>query len=168
VRLWRWIGVVRHRRGEISADRANGAGKTLLTDDRGLPADSGKVLLEESARKVPRARHTQLGIARRSRNRLFTEMPAGDVVVGRTPGHKTSVLGALLAAASHKEEREAVDRAMALLEFVGIGDRARRRQKPSTATSAAWRSRRACTERSCCASTSPRRLQPAEKEDSWG
>jgi branched-chain amino acid transport system ATP-binding protein len=77
--------------------------------------------------KAARHKITQLGIARTFQNiRLFSEMTAlENVVVGADARHKTSVVGALLRLPRHhQEEREAVDRAMALLEFVGIADRA--------------------------------------------
>jgi ABC-type branched-subunit amino acid transport system ATPase component len=88
----------------------------------------GEVRLE-GKRLGRRKRHqiTRLGIARTFQNiRLFGEMTAlENVVVGADARHKTSVVGALLRLPRHqREEREAVERAMALLEFVGIADRA--------------------------------------------
>jgi branched-chain amino acid transport system ATP-binding protein len=89
---------------------------------------SGQVLLENQ-RLGKRKKHqiTQLGIARTFQNiRLFGEMTAlENVVVGTDARHRTSVVGALIRSPRHqREEREAVDRASALLEFVGIADRA--------------------------------------------
>jgi ABC-type branched-subunit amino acid transport system ATPase component len=89
---------------------------------------SGDVLLEgTSIAGRPRYRITAMGVARTFQNiRLFGEMTAlENVVVGADARHKTSVVGALLRLPRHgREEREATDRAMALLEFVGIADRA--------------------------------------------
>ena len=48
-----------------------------------------------------------------------------NVVVGTDARHRTSVPGALFRVPRHRhEERDAIDRGMALLEFVGIGARA--------------------------------------------
>lgn len=48
-----------------------------------------------------------------------------NVCVGTDARHKTSVFGGILRTPRHyREERDAVDRGMALLEFVGIGPRA--------------------------------------------
>ena len=48
-----------------------------------------------------------------------------NVVVGTDARHKTSVPGAIFRTPRHRhEERDAIDRGMALLEFVGIGGRA--------------------------------------------
>jgi branched-chain amino acid transport system ATP-binding protein len=75
---------------------------------------------------------TRMGVARTFQNiRLFDEMTAlENVVVGTDARHRTSVLGALCRLPRHwREEREGVERAMALLEFVGIADRAADRAK---------------------------------------
>ncbi len=87
---------------------------------------SGQVFLEGQpiGGKV-RHRITQLGLARTFQNiRLFGEMTAlENVVVGLDARHRTSVIGALLRLPRHnREERTAITRAMALLEFVGIAD----------------------------------------------
>lgn len=119
------------RRGEIlGLIGPNGAGKTTCFNAMTgvYRPSSGKVLLEDSP-LGRRKRHqiTQLGIARTFQNiRLFGEMTAlENVVVGTDARHRTSVPGALLRAPRHhREEAEAVERAMALLEFVGIADRA--------------------------------------------
>ncbi|GLY67632.1 ABC transporter ATP-binding protein [Amycolatopsis taiwanensis] len=119
------------RRGEIlGLIGPNGAGKTTCFNAMTgvYRPTSGQVLMED--RPLARAsRHkiTQVGIARTFQNiRLFAEMTAlENVVVGADARHRTSVLGSLLRLPRHqREEREAVERAMALLEFVGIADRA--------------------------------------------
>ncbi|AXB43666.1 ABC transporter ATP-binding protein [Amycolatopsis albispora] len=119
------------KRGEIlGLIGPNGAGKTTCFNAMTgvYRPTSGQVLLEDKPLgKVSKHGITQLGIARTFQNiRLFGEMTAlENVVVGTDARHRTSVLGALLRLPRHfKEEREAVDRAMALLEFVGIADRA--------------------------------------------
>jgi ABC-type branched-subunit amino acid transport system ATPase component len=76
-----------------------------------------------------RKRHqiTRLGIARTFQNiRLFPEMTAlENVQVGADAKHRTSVVGALLRLPRHfREEREGREKAIALLELVGIADRA--------------------------------------------
>ena len=119
------------KRGEIlGLIGPNGAGKTTCfnTMTGVYRPTSGQVLLE-AQRLGKRKKHqiTQLGIARTFQNiRLFGEMTAlENVVVGTDARHKTSVVGALIRSPRHqREEREAVDRASALLEFVGIADRA--------------------------------------------
>ena len=119
------------KRGEIlGLIGPNGAGKTTCFNAMTgvYRPTSGQVLLED--RPLGRAkRHqiTKLGIARTFQNiRLFGEMTAlENVVVGADARHKTSVIGALLRLPRHsREEREAIERAMALLEFMGIADRA--------------------------------------------
>jgi ABC-type branched-subunit amino acid transport system ATPase component len=119
------------KRGEIlGLIGPNGAGKTTCFNAMTgvYRPTSGQVLLE-GQRLGKRKKHqiTQLGIARTFQNiRLFGEMTAlENVVVGTDARHKTSVVGALIRSPRHqREEREAVDRASALLEFVGIADRA--------------------------------------------
>ncbi|GAA5157149.1 MULTISPECIES: ABC transporter ATP-binding protein [Amycolatopsis] len=119
------------RRGEIlGLIGPNGAGKTTCFNAMTgvYRPTSGQVLLEgKPLGKSSRHRITQLGIARTFQNiRLFGEMTAlENVVVGADARAKTSVVGALLRLPRHHhEEQQAVDRAMALLEFVGIADRA--------------------------------------------
>ncbi|GHF50844.1 branched-chain amino acid transport system ATP-binding protein [Amycolatopsis bartoniae] len=119
------------RRGEIlGLIGPNGAGKTTCFNVMTgvYRPTSGRVLLEDKPLgKSSRHRITQLGIARTFQNiRLFDEMTAlENVVVGADARAKTSVLGALLRLPRHHhEERQSVERAMALLEFVGIADRA--------------------------------------------
>ena len=119
------------RRGEIlGLIGPNGAGKTTCFNAlTGVyRPSSGRVLLEgRSLGRRQRYQITQMGIARTFQNiRLFGEMTAlENVVVGADARHATSVIGALLRLPRHvREEKEAVERAMALLEFVGIADRA--------------------------------------------
>ncbi|GAA3831429.1 MULTISPECIES: ABC transporter ATP-binding protein [Amycolatopsis] len=119
------------RRGEIlGLIGPNGAGKTTCFNAMTgvYRPTSGQVLLEDKPLgKATRHQITQRGIARTFQNiRLFGEMTAlENVVVGTDARHKTSVLGALLRLPRHhQEEKTAVERAMALLEFVGIADRA--------------------------------------------
>jgi branched-chain amino acid transport system ATP-binding protein len=119
------------RRGEIlGLIGPNGAGKTTCFNAMtGVYRPSGGKVLLEDRPLSRRKRHqiTRLGIARTFQNiRLFGEMTAlENVVVGTDARHRTSVLGALLRGPRHRrEEAQAVERAMALLEFVGIADRA--------------------------------------------
>ncbi|MFD4194968.1 MULTISPECIES: ABC transporter ATP-binding protein [Amycolatopsis] len=119
------------RRGEIlGLIGPNGAGKTTCFNAMTgvYRPTSGQVLLEDKPLgKANRHQITQRGIARTFQNiRLFGEMTAlENVVVGTDARHKTSVVGALLRLPRHhREEKTAVERAMALLEFVGIADRA--------------------------------------------
>ncbi|WP_433788261.1 ABC transporter ATP-binding protein [Actinomycetospora sp. CA-101289] len=119
------------RRGEIlGLIGPNGAGKTtcfnIMTGV--YRPTSGDIRLEgASLARMKRYKIIQAGVARTFQNiRLFGAMTAlENVVVGTDARHRTSVPGALLRLPRHRrEEREAVDRAMALLEFVGIADRA--------------------------------------------
>jgi branched-chain amino acid transport system ATP-binding protein len=116
------------RRGEIlGLIGPNGAGKTTAFNAMTgvYRPSSGQVLLD-GVSLVGKVRHriTRLGLARTFQNiRLFGEMTAlENVVVGLDARHKTSVVGALLRLPRHwREERTAVERAQALLDFVGIG-----------------------------------------------
>lgn len=130
------------RRGEIlGLIGPNGAGKTtcfnaitgVYRPSSGAVYFDGKPLTEASTRRFARKRTTtrnaitRLGIARTFQNiRLFGEMTAlENVVVGTDARHRTSVPGAVLRTARHRrEEHDAIERGMALLEFVGIGPRA--------------------------------------------
>jgi branched-chain amino acid transport system ATP-binding protein len=119
------------KRGEIlGLIGPNGAGKTTCFNAMTgvYKPTSGEVLLEgQSIGGKVRHRITRLGLARTFQNiRLFGEMTAlENVVVGLDARHKTSVIGALLRLPRHgREERTAIVRAMALLEFVGIADEA--------------------------------------------
>ncbi len=117
------------KRGEIlGLIGPNGAGKTTCFNVMTgvYKPTSGQVLLEgQSIGGKLRHQITRLGLARTFQNiRLFGEMTAlENVVVGLDARHKTSVVGALLRLPRHRrEERTAIERGMALLEFVGIAD----------------------------------------------
>jgi len=78
-------------------------------------------------RRRPRNRITRLGIARTFQNiRLFNEMSAlENVLVGTDNHHRTSVPGAVLRLPRHRtEERTGRERALELLDLVGIAHRA--------------------------------------------
>ncbi len=78
------------------------------------------------ARRRSRSQITHLGIARTFQNiRLFNEMSAiENVLVGTDNHHRTSVPGAILRLPRHrKEEHTGRERALELLELVGIGSR---------------------------------------------
>jgi ABC-type branched-subunit amino acid transport system ATPase component len=119
------------KRGEIlGLIGPNGAGKTtcfnamtgVYRPTSGTVTFDGQVMA-----KLKRNQITRLGIARTFQNvRLFGEMTAlENVVVGTDARHKTSVPGATFRTPRHRhEERDAIDRGLALLEFVGIGARA--------------------------------------------
>ncbi|MCU1583982.1 MAG: branched-chain amino acid transporter ATP-binding protein [Microbacteriaceae bacterium] len=119
------------KRGEIlGLIGPNGAGKTTCFNAMTgvYKPTSGQVLLEgESLGGRQQHKITRLGLARTFQNiRLFGEMTAlENVVVGLDARHGTSVLGALLRVPRHRrEERTAIERGMALLEFVGIAENA--------------------------------------------
>jgi branched-chain amino acid transport system ATP-binding protein len=119
------------KRGEIlGLIGPNGAGKTTCFNAMTgvYRPTSGTVTFDNQVLgKLKRNEITRLGIARTFQNiRLFSEMTAlENVVVGTDARHKTSVPGALFRTPRHRhEERDAIDRGMALLEFVGIGNRA--------------------------------------------
>jgi branched-chain amino acid transport system ATP-binding protein len=117
------------KRGEIlGLIGPNGAGKTTCFNAMTgvYKPTSGDVLLEGKSLKGQKQHQiTRLGLARTFQNiRLFGEMSAlENVVVGLDARHRTSVPGALLRLPRHqREERTAIERGMALLEFVGIAD----------------------------------------------
>lgn len=119
------------RRGEIlGLIGPNGAGKTTCFNAMtGVYAPSSGSVTLDNENVLGRAQHsiTRLGIARTFQNiRLFGEMTAlENVVVGLDARHRTSAWGALLRSGRHRrEERESIERGMALLGFVGIADRA--------------------------------------------
>lgn len=124
------------RRGEIlGLIGPNGAGKTTCfnTMTGVYRPTSGEVRFDgRTLGKLKRNRITRAGIARTFQNiRLFNEMTAlENVVVGTDARHLTSVPGALFRSARHRlEEQDAVERGMALLEFVGVGRRATEKAK---------------------------------------
>lgn len=119
------------RRGEIlGLIGPNGAGKTTCFNAiTGVykPAGGSVHFDGQPLAKTKRNEITRMGIARTFQNvRLFGEMTAlENVVVGTDARHKTSVPGAVFRTARHRrEERDAIERGMALLEFVGIAPRA--------------------------------------------
>ena len=124
------------QRGEIlGLIGPNGAGKTTCFNAiTGVyPPSAGSVVFDGTT-LGRRKRHeiTQLGIARTFQNiRLWGEMTAlENVVVGTDARHRTSVPGALIRSPRHRrEEHDAVERAVALLEFVGIADRGEEKAK---------------------------------------
>jgi branched-chain amino acid transport system ATP-binding protein len=118
-------------RGEIlGLIGPNGAGKTTCFNAMTgvYKPTGGQVLLEGRVLNgVKQHKITRAGLARTFQNiRLFGEMTAlENVVVGLDARHKTSVIGALLRLPRHiREEKSAIERGMALLEFVGIADQA--------------------------------------------
>lgn len=105
----------------------NGAGKTtffnvltgLYTPDTGSFELAGKPYTPTAVHEVAKA-----GIARTFQNiRLFAEMTVlENVMVGRHVRTKSGLLGAVLRTSGFKAEEKAIaDRAMELLEYVGIG-----------------------------------------------
>ncbi|MEQ0565160.1 ABC transporter ATP-binding protein [Amycolatopsis sp. NEAU-NG30] len=166
------------RRGEIlGLIGPNGAGKTTCFNAMTgvYRPTSGEVRLEGKALgKTSRHGITQLGIARTFQNiRLFGEMTAlENVVVGTDARHKTSMIGALLRLPRHhREEKAAVEKAMALLEFVGIADRAADRAKnlPYGYQRRLEIARALATEpKLLCLDEPAAGFNPAEKEDLMG
>ena len=119
------------RRGEIlGLIGPNGAGKTTAFNAMTgvYRPSSGRVVFDGNPLvRVKRNEITRLGIARTFQNiRLFSDMTAlENVVVGTDARHRTSVPGAIFRSSRHRRaERDAIDRGMALLEYVGIGPRA--------------------------------------------
>jgi len=119
------------RRGEIlGLIGPNGAGKTTCFNAMTgvYKPTSGQVVLEgQVINGLKQHKITRLGLSRTFQNiRLFGEMTAlENVVVGLDARHRTSVGGALLRLPTHiREEKSAIGRGMALLEFVGIADHA--------------------------------------------
>jgi branched-chain amino acid transport system ATP-binding protein len=108
----------------------NGAGKTTCFNVMTgvYQPTSGQVNFEgKPLGKRKKYQITKLGIARTFQNiRLFPEMSAlENVMVGADARHKTSVVSALFRLPRHfKEEAQGRQRAMELLELVGIADRA--------------------------------------------
>ena len=128
--------------GEITAIIGpNGAGKTTVFNcltgfyqptvgPLRLEHASGERFLLERLEAYRIGRDAK--VARTFQNiRLWGEMTAlENVVVGTDAQHKTSVPGALVRSPRHRrEEREAIDRAVALLEFVGIAHRGEEKAK---------------------------------------
>jgi branched-chain amino acid transport system ATP-binding protein len=119
------------KRGEIlGLIGPNGAGKTTCFNAiTGVyRPSSGSVEFDGAPLgRIKRHQITRRGIARTFQNiRLWGEMSAlENVVVGTDARHKTSVPGAILRTPRHRrEEHDAIERAVALLKFVGIAHRA--------------------------------------------
>jgi branched-chain amino acid transport system ATP-binding protein len=124
------------KRGEIlGLIGPNGAGKTTCFNAiTGVyRPTSGSVFFDGAPLgKIKRHQITRRGIARTFQNiRLWGEMTAlENVVVGTDARHKTSVPGAVLRTPRHRrEEKSAIEKAAALLQFVGISKRADEKAK---------------------------------------
>jgi len=124
------------KRGEIlGLIGPNGAGKTTCFNAiTGVyRPSSGSVTFDgEPLGRIKRHQITRRGIARTFQNiRLWGEMTAlENVVVGTDARHRTSVPGALIRSPRHRrEERSAIEKAVALLQFVGISERAEEKAK---------------------------------------
>src|ERR1700740_2585586 len=124
------------RRGEIlGLIGPNGGGKTTCFNAiTGVyRPSSGSVIFDGAPLgRIKRHQITRRGIARTFQNiRLWGEMTAlENVVVGTDARHKTSVPGAILRSPRHRrEERDAIERAAALLHFVGIAHRGEEKAK---------------------------------------
>jgi branched-chain amino acid transport system ATP-binding protein len=124
------------KRGEIlGLIGPNGAGKTTCFNAiTGVyRPTSGTVTFDGAPLgKIKRHEITRRGIARTFQNiRLWGEMTAlENVVVGTDARHKTSVPGALVRTPRHRrEEKSAIEKAAALLQFVGISERADEKAK---------------------------------------
>ncbi|MEZ0359875.1 ABC transporter ATP-binding protein [Mycobacterium sp. SA01] len=124
------------KRGEIlGLIGPNGAGKTTCFNAiTGVyRPSSGSVTFDgQPLGRIKRHQITRRGIARTFQNiRLWGEMTAlENVVVGTDARHKTSVPGALVRTPRHRhEERSAIEKAAALLQFVGIAHRGEEKAK---------------------------------------
>jgi branched-chain amino acid transport system ATP-binding protein len=124
------------KRGEIlGLIGPNGAGKTTCFNAiTGVyRPTSGTVTLDgQRLGRLKRHQITRLGIARTFQNiRLWGEMTAlENVVVGTDARHRTSVPGALIRTPRHRrEEHTAIEKAAALLQFVGIAHRGEEKAK---------------------------------------
>ena len=117
--------------GEIAAlIGPNGAGKTTVFNVvTGVysPTEGHVEFNGESIVGKKRSEITRLGLARTFQNiRLFNEMSAlENVLVGADAHSKSSVPGALFGLPrKRREEREAHEKAMELMEFMGVAHRA--------------------------------------------
>jgi branched-chain amino acid transport system ATP-binding protein len=124
------------KRGEIlGLIGPNGAGKTTCFNAiTGVyRPSSGSVTFDGAPLgKIKRHQITRRGIARTFQNiRLWGEMTAlENVVVGTDARHHTSVPGALFRTSRHRrEEQSAIEKAAALLQFVGIAHRGEEKAK---------------------------------------
>jgi len=124
------------KRGEIlGLIGPNGAGKTTCFNAiTGVYRPTSGVVTFDGAPlgKIKRHEITRRGIARTFQNiRLWGEMTAlENVVVGTDARHLTSVPGALIRTPRHRrEEKSAIEKAAALLQFVGIAHRGEEKAK---------------------------------------
>ena len=124
------------KRGEIlGLIGPNGAGKTTCFNAiTGVyRPTSGSVMFDgEPLGHIKRHQITRRGIARTFQNiRLWGEMTAMEnVVVATDARHRTSVPGAVFRTPRHRrEEHSAIEKAAALLQFVGIADRGEEKAK---------------------------------------
>ena len=124
------------KRGEIlGLIGPNGAGKTTCFNAiTGVyRPTSGSVTFDgEPLGQIKRHQITRRGIARTFQNiRLWGEMTAlENVVVATDARHRTSVPGAVFRTPRHRrEEHTAIEKAAALLQFVGIADRGEEKAK---------------------------------------
>ena len=124
------------KRGEIlGLIGPNGAGKTTCFNAiTGVyRPSSGSVTFDGAPLgRIKRHQITRRGIARTFQNiRLWGEMTAlENVIVGTDARHRTSVPGALIRSPRHRrEEHSAIEKAAALLQFVGIAHRAEEKAK---------------------------------------
>ena len=124
------------KRGEIlGLIGPNGAGKTTCFNAiTGVYRPTSGTVVFDGQTLGRRKRHeiTRLGIARTFQNiRLWGEMTAlENVIVGTDARHHTSVPGALVRSPRHRrEEHAAIEKAAALLGFVGIAHRGEEKAK---------------------------------------
>ncbi|GIJ23956.1 ABC transporter ATP-binding protein [Micromonospora lutea] len=107
----------------------NGAGKTTCFNAMtGIYQPSQGEIRFRGQRITGKKKHhiTKMGMARTFQNiRLFPEMTAlENIQVGADAHHKTSVISALFRLPRHRrEERDGLEKAKRLLDFVGISDR---------------------------------------------